>query len=715
MRKRRKFFAVTLGLCVLFAMVLILPAAGMAQDDNNKGLEQEDASPVPAQPDADAAQDATKAKDKADAPTTMYLDTMVVTATRTESKLKKLPASVSVLGTQELETVKFVDARRELLKRIPGYSMIRNLRIPIGGKNYTVSLVDGLAISSAFGSGTIGSAQDTNTFDIERIEVVKGPASALYGSHALGGVINIITRKPPEHPEYRIWGEGGTYDRGRGGVSAAGSTARLGYFLDANILDYEGWQDRTVNKQKQVSGKLLFTIDPSSEITVRAEYFDKYEENPGDLTVPSASALEFDDIDWKKAGVPDAYNDKKAMSLSAKYERDLSNQSGFELSYGIRTTESEGPPSYDADGGFGSSDVTNQNMLGIYKLGFDFFRSELIAGVDLQHSASDSTTYDGRSVDCDIDQQWDIEAVVTSPFMQYEVFPIERVRISLGARYDKIRYSATGYNVDRFDVRTHYDESTDFTNVSPKAGITVDLGLEQSLWLSCGQGFVVPSRTYLFTGSRGYAANPDLDPEKADNYEIGLRGRLIDSRLDYDITAYRTDITDMLVADTEHRVYVNAGEVRVQGLETAIGYAISDQWRFDLAYTYADNKYIDFINGNDDYSGNTLSASPKNHYNARVTWMPVQGFSAELEWNSISSYYTSAGNDDPQGEAQRPDLFNLRLSYETGPWRLWAHVLNLLDEKYAERVSYSASDAQRSYTSGEPLNVYAGLSYTFKL
>ncbi|MGD8837074.1 MAG: TonB-dependent receptor [Desulfobacteraceae bacterium] len=713
MRKRRSLFA-RVRLCVLFTMVLILPSAGMAQDDN-RGSEKEDASPVLAQSDADAAQDADKAEDKEDAPSKLYLDSMVVTATRTESKLKELPASVSVLDTREIETVKFVDSRKELLKRIPGYSMVRNLRIPFGGKNYTINLVDGLATTSAFGSGSIAAPDYTNPFDIERIEVVKGPASALYGSHALGGVINVITRKPPEEPEYRIWGEGGMYDRYRGGVSAGGSTGRIGYFLDANILDYEGWQDRTAHEEKQVSGKVLFDFDSASTLTVRGEYLDQYEENPGYL-----SQEDYDE-DWRRAEVPDAYTDEQAVSFSAKYERELSNQSGFELSYGVRNTDSEGPPSYNARGGFRSSDVTNHNLVGTYNLGFDLFRSELIAGIDLQHSASDQITYQQRSVDSDIEQQWDIVAEVMSPFLQYEVSPVERVRLSLGARYDTITYSATGYKInDDDDERTDYDESSDFSNVSPKAGITIDLGYEQSLWLSYGQGFVVPSRTYLFVGDDDYAANPDLDPEKANNYEIGLRGQLLGSRLNYDITAYRTDITDMLVAedgvDDEPGLYVNAGEVRVQGVESAIGYAVSDQWRFDIAYTYADNQYIEFITGRNDYSGNTLSASPEHHLNARVTWMPIAGFSAELEWNSISSYYTSDDNDDdPEGKEKRPDLFNLRLSYEKGPWRLWAHVLNLLDEKYAERVSYSSRyGGGRKYTSGEPLNAYAGISYTFK-
>lgn len=718
-RKRRRLL-VRIRLCVLLAMVLMLPAAGMAQDDTmapdeKKDGAMEEATPAPARPDAAATQDDTKAKPKADAPSAVYLDSMVVTATRTAHNLEEVPAAVSVIGTEEMETVKFVDSRKELLKRIPGYSMIRNLRIPMGGKNYTINLIDGLAISSAFGSGTIGSADATNTFDIERIEVVKGPASALYGSNALGGVINVITRKPPKEPEYRLWGEGGMFDRWRGGASAAGSTRLLGYFLDANILDYEGWQERTVNEQKQVSGKLLFDFDAAS-LTLRSEYIDKYRENPGYLTVPAdepENAI-FDDIDWQKAEVKDAYNDEQALSLSAKYERDLSNDSGIELSYGYRNTDSEGPPSYSASGGFSSSNVTNHNVVGIYRNGFDFLRSELIAGVDLQHSASDSDTYEERTVNSDIEQHWEVTAVVTSPFLQYELSPLERIRISLGARYDNIRYSATGYKITP-GGRTDYDEIALYSHLSPKAGITFDLGREQSLWLGYGQGFVVPSRTYLFVGSRGYQPNPDLDPEKADNYEIGLRGKLLDARLHYDITAYRTDITDMLVADDEHdpHRYVNAGEVRVQGVETAIGYAPGYHWRFDIAHTYADNKYIDFVSGGDDDSGNTLSASPEHHLNARATWMPVLGLSVELEWNRISSYYTSNANDDPKGKAKRPDLFNLRLAYEKGPWTFWAHVLNVLDTKYAERVSYSSSDGWK-FTSGEPLNFYAGLSYTFK-
>ncbi|MFA5530888.1 MAG: TonB-dependent receptor plug domain-containing protein, partial [Thiohalomonadaceae bacterium] len=225
-----------------------------------------------------------------------------VTATRMASELQDTTAAVSVVGKEELDTIKFTSATTELMKRIPGYSMIRNLRIP-SGRNYTINLVDGLATRAAFGTGTISGAEDTNTFDIERVEVVRGPASALYGSNALGGVINVITREPPLDPEYRVWGELGEHQRRRGGVSAAGTLGALGYFADANFLDTDGWQDRTARRRRAASGKLQFAPDLQSSVTVRAEYLDNFQEDPGSLSEAQFKS------DWRQAAVLDAYND----------------------------------------------------------------------------------------------------------------------------------------------------------------------------------------------------------------------------------------------------------------------------------------------------------------------------------------------------------------------------------------------------------------------
>ncbi|MCP3669376.1 MAG: TonB-dependent receptor, partial [Gammaproteobacteria bacterium] len=373
----------------------------------------------------------------------------------------------------------------------------------------------------------------------------------------------------------------------------------------------------------------------------------------------------------------------------------------------------------DAD--FSSDKEINQNLVGFYRHNFDFYDSLLIAGVDLLHSAADDTSYDGRSDAEDITQEWDITADGTSPFFQFEISPTERLRLSVGARRDEIKYSAVGYKISR-GVTTNYDESKTFSQTSPKAGVTFKLNEDNNLWFSYGKGFVVPSRTYLFVGSRGIDPNPNLEPETAEDIEVGLRGDIsvLDKNLSYDIALYRTEIEDMLVTDDATSMFTNAGKVRVQGVETTLSFTPVADWRFDMAHTYADNEYLDFVTGTDDYSGNTLAYSPKHRLNARVTWMPIHGLSAELEMDHITEYYTSTGNDDPNGKEDRPDVYNLRVSYKTGPWAFWGHVLNLTDRKYAERVGYDADDVGvnnttgREFEVGGPRTFYAGVSYTWK-
>jgi iron complex outermembrane receptor protein len=308
---------------------------------------------------------------------------------------------------------------------------------------------------------------------------------------------------------------------------------------------------------------------------------------------------------------------------------------------------------------------------------------------------------------------WDLTAKGFSPFFQYEISPTDRLRFTVGGRSDRIKYSAVGVT-----TTDNYDESKTFSSFTPKAGVTFKLNEDNSLWLSYGEGFVVPSRTYLFVGGydrtlrRPIAANPNLEPETAKDLEIGLRGdiQVMERNLSYDLALYRTDIEGMVVTDDIALTYVNAGLVRVQGLEAALSFKPMEDWRVDMAYTYADNKYIDFETSGVSYSGNTLASSPKHHLNARVTWMPINGLSAELEMDAISDYYTSTANDDPE-MGERPEIFHLRVNYEKGPWEFWGHIKNLTDRKYAERISFSRGN--RSFNVIGPRTFYAGVGYNW--
>ncbi|MBF0455519.1 MAG: TonB-dependent receptor [Magnetococcales bacterium] len=630
------------------------------------------------------------------------LDAVSVTASRVAEKVRETPVTIDIIDGKELEITKFTDSEQELLRRIPGNSLTRNLRIPIGGKNYTVNLVDGMAVNN-FGGGTNSFIDESNTSDIERVEVIKGPASALYGSHALGGVINIITRKPPLTPEYKVWGEVGIHDRFRGGASAAGTFDNFGYFLDTNFLEYKGWQDRTAKERKAISGKIEKDIGTNALVTFRAEYLEKFQENPGYLT-----QAQFDS-DWGQSSEVEGYKDERMLSAAASYERELSDMSNMKVSYSIRSQNDEGHPTYRNGADIAENTFLNHNLVATYQHDFDFRRSRIIAGADLQHSNTDNKDYFGRTIHTGVETSWEISAQVTSPFVQFEISPVEKLRVTVATRYDNINYDAD-------DRVTAKDKELRFSNLTSKAGATWEIDADNSLWIGYGEGFVVPTSSQLFT-STSVTTNADLNPEKAQNYEFGLRGRLFSKRLNYEVALYHTTIEEMVV-DGPANIYVNAGKVRVKGVESSIALQPVDSLRFNLTHTYARNQYIDFVDNGSDYSGNDLAQSPNHHINARVTWTPINNLEAELEWDHLSGYYTYIDNSaDTAGKEERPDLVNLRLNYTKGPWSFWAHGLNIFDKKYATYVSYSPasrfSAAKRNIKSGTPLTVYTGLSYAF--
>jgi len=633
---------------------------------------------------------------------TQTLDEVSVTASRVAGAIKESPVTIDIIGEEELDIVKFVDSEKELLNRIPGTSMIRNLRIPMGGKNYTVNLIDGMSVNT-FGSGIQGFANDTSSLDIQRIEVMRGPSSVLYGSNAIGGVINVITRDAPLEPEYKAWAEGGMYSRKRAGVSAAGTSNGFGYFLDAHFLDSKNWQDRSKNDRGAISGKISKDITDNSLLTLRAEYLDVYLENPGSLTQDEY------DADWSQANVSDAFNDEQRFTFSGAYELAISDDSELKVAYSLRDHVEAGPPSYSATGDYGDNHVFNQNLTATYRKDFDFYRSRIVGGIDLQRSNSDDKTYNGRTVDTGIDTRWDITAKVKSPFVQFEISPLERLRLTMGARHDSVKYNA----IKRGDAGS--DGQAKYSSVSRKVGATWELDKNNNLWIGAGEGFVVPSRTYLFTTSR-YIANPDLKPEKAKNVEAGVRGKLFNKRFKYDLALYRTLIRDFVVIkDQVGRDGVqNAGKAEFKGVEASGAYLINEYFKVAGAYTYARNKYLSYIDGTDDYTGNDLSSSPNHHVNLRATWMPMKELALELAWDKISSYYTNDDNDaDPLGRASRPGIFDLRLNYDRGPISFWAQAHNLLNTKYAERASYSTANGYRSFTSGEGFNFFTGISYTW--
>ncbi len=665
------------------------------------------------------------------------LDEVVVTASRVEEKVKEVPATVNIVTNEELEEVKFRNAA-EVLNRLPGVythnfggeSELTSIRVPTHFTNpYTVVLIDGVPTTN-YGSGSSGQISELNNHNIERIEVLKGPASALYGSNAIGGVINIITKDPSPEPQVIPWAEYGEYAQYRGGVSASGSGQKVSYYLDVNYKNTDGWRDNSAVDKKAGSAKLQFAPTESSLLGLKLELLSFENESSGSL-----DEVDFKD-DWQHSYYTfnETTMDKYVGTLT--YNLFLQD-SEFKTVLNLRDMDHTTLPHYNireitygqhkGDYHGYKSDIQglDGNLQLLYSRDFSQLRSKLIVGFDAEYGETD-TDQDNIEITWNEDKkkytsytflsdnkQLDVTTKVASPYLQLAASPFERLRITAGGRYDSVTYEVD----DNLNGGTEDDTSgdTDFSELTPKVGATYEISRNLNAYASYSEGFVVPTTSQLFTSSNN---NDKLDPEKADNYEIGLRGSFLDRRIDLDIAAYTMKIKDKILSKDRSSKYYNVGETSMKGVETVLSFRPVEMLSITCAYTYARNEFEDYTVSQTvsppfppqtvdvDYSGNTQPRSPKHHINARFKLMPFAGFQAELEVDDISFQYAEESNEE---KYSRPTLVNLRTNYDWKDWSFWAHVTNLTDKEFATYVSGEVDDV--SYYSGRPRTFFAGLSY----
>lgn len=607
--------------------------------------------------------------------------------------LNDLPLNAHVVGQTEIERIRFVDPD-ELLDRIPGETQVRNLRIPNGGKSYTLAFVDGVPIESPY-SGATQRLDRVNTFDIQRIEVIKGPTSALYPNNVFGGVVNVVTRDVPQETQSKFSAEAGNFGRQRVAFSLGSNVGKLGYFLDVNTRRLDGLREGSQNDRDAASLKLVYQLSDDTKITSRLESLDEEFEARGDLTAEQIAQ------DPSQAGGLNQATDFQQNTASLALSHQLASGE-FNAMVLKRTKDSVGLSRFRGPQD-SSDDALNINAS--YR--HDLNGSSLIFGIDRYQGEVDTKTF-GRS-DLQLAgpfDQFTNGLDITAYFAQYQVALVDELRLTAGLRYEDVDLSS--------DAAANQKAS--FNDLAPKLGLNYQLRDNHQLWFSVSKSFYAPDLDDLFDADNG---NPNLEQEEAQNIEFGFRGSFGD--LAYDSSIYHNQIDNYLVTQefitdsgNEFELTTNAGQVTVSGIESVIEYAPENaDWRIGVTHTYARNKYDSFVQStvgaNDDFSGNELARSPKHHLNARLAWEPIANFTAELEGDFYSSYFSDDANS-VQGKFSRDERLNLRLSYQHDHWRFWLNVLNISDT-LEDRATFRRGNL--SFRTVDGRSYYAGVSYQF--
>lgn len=681
---------------------------------------------------------------------TEQLDVMTVTGTREAESLLQTPASVGIVQD---EAIRFAGPThpQQIMSQIPGVAVaVTNgeghttaIRQPFTTSPVYLFLEDGVP-TRATGFFNHNALYELNLPAAGGIEVVRGPGTALYGSDAIGGIVNVLTRPPAPEAGGSVSLEGGSYGWYRLLASADTGMGRLGGVrADLNISHTDGWRDAT--DYDRISAGLRWDHAIGERTTMRTSLnVTRIDQQTG-----ANSPLVREDYlnDPKKNNFAIAFREVEALRLSSTIDHEIGDYTLVSVTPYVRRNVMDLNASFrlSFDPSIARSEVWSYGVLAKWRRDFpELMQARVIAGIDVDYSpgsreednllvsftgAGANRNYQSYTVGARI-YDYDVDYRSASPYIHTEFSPTTRLRVMAGLRYDDIRYDMTNnLAADPVAARNTFgapvlfhqlsEAEANFSHWSPKFGLTYALHPSAHLYASHNHGFRVPSESQLFRAGSG--GNDDaararaenalsLKPIKADQSEIGLRGEVAGWR--YDAVAYLLRLRDDLVGRTDPltdvSVTVNAGETEHKGIELALGRALGSNWRFDTALSHARHRYVDWVDGGTDYSGRVIESAPRWMSNTRITWLATRDTRAQLEWVHIGSYWLEAQNLDIYGKYEGHDLLNLRVSHRLNPSvELFARVMNLTDERYADSASVSSNTPV--FSPGLPRTWYAGV------
>ena len=595
------------------------------------------------------------------------LEDVVVSATRTPTILSKLGSSVTVITSEEIE------ARQQsqvidVLRSVPGVDVVQTG--PTGGsvsifmrgttRGHTLVLIDGVEFRDV--SNTDGSAELANlaTDNIERIEVVRGPQSVLYGSDAIGGIINIITKKGGKKPTGYVSVEAGSYSTKRGVAGGSFGNDFVTTSLTVSSTETDGFstaKEEDGNSEddgyENTSASLKINATPSEILDINFDLHlakSEYEMDGSSYDVTSGGYVPTDSLDTQDTdettgrleGVFHFFEDRWQMAMGGSYtkiEREYDYEAGNEFDY-------EGTiRKFDMQHTFS---INEQNTL--------------VVGME-----TEDETFDDGSLEK--------KATNNALYLQ-EQFAAGDFAAAVGLRYDEH---------DAFGGKTTWRVAPTYTISATGTQIKG----------SVGTGFKAPTLYQLYgpdldLGFWGYyvVGNKNLNPEKSIGYDIGIEQPLLDKKLVLAVSWFWNDIDDYIDYDLIAGYY-NTDGIQTQGIESTISWYPCDFFDFQLGYTYTDTE---------DRNGDRLDRRPLHKGSADLNFYPM----ADLQIN-LNAVYVGERDDDGE-ELDAYTLVNLAASYQVCKnVKVFGRIENLLDEEYEEVAGYGTAD----------LSAYAGVKLSF--
>ena len=652
---------------------------------------------------------------------TAVLDDIVVTATRGQQALGNVPAAVSIITKDEIQQARVTTHLEESLRRVPGVRVEDEL----GGSSRTRIIIRGAGTraNSPAGSGVRGvrvfvdgipknngggSAQDLINIDLgsaQRIEVLRGPSSALYGNQS-GGVVNVITEEGPPGGVVSFRQTVGSYGLFREHLKLGGETGGgLNYFASVFRTDQDGYRAQSRFNSTGFHGKVRLSVDQRSDLMLIASFDRLFQQSPGPLT--EAKFLQ----NPRQADSIFAANNVRStveeFRLGAVYRRELFGDDVLELT-GYYIPRHLGP--FQQIGVRIPQDFTNRGGGVRYQNGGSLgsFSNRFTMGIDFQNTPITTGTF--NSTNGAALAELEENSTIFGIYLLDEFSLRPNIQLSVGGRYDHIRF--TSENLAR---ATPVAERT-FQKLTPKVGITWQPVGDLSVYGAYGRAFEAPvigELRVLPGGAFGF--NSSLEPQVSDNFEVGLRGAPFE-RLGFELAVFKQDVHNFIspFGTFPNNSFQNVGEVAEFGIEVAADLRLIAGLGLGVAYTFSDFTFDQFNNGVDDFSGNRLPGVPRHLFHGEIRYRDARGLFGAVEVQSASRVFV---NDPNTATTPSYTVAHARAGYEWQSGRgfrlaPFIGVNNLTNKAYSAFALINDA-GQRYYNPLPELSAYGGIGITF--
>lgn len=517
----------------------------------------------------------------------LELGEVVVTATRIEGSVEDIAQDVTIITRKQIESGSYENVS-DVVKNVTGLSLIEygshgataSVKLRGSTSEQVLVLIDGKRLNKP-GDGQVNLNTITIPVEnIERIEILRGASSALYGADAMGGVINIITRIP-DKPITTISASYGRFATRNLGINTSRKIGDAGFYLSVSKESSEGFRTNSDYDIDAVDTKFTYDLSKDIHADLTIDYNHKDAGSPGSTTWTTPSAIQTDENFLLGIGLKIKDTVLKLYSHNSRI--DYVNP--------------------------GSEDNTHKN----YVSGLDLQHSItlgssnlLTGGIELLAEAVDSrdNLYSFNSIG---EQSRTRKGV----FLQNETSISEKILLTLGARYDDIG---------------------DDSRISPKASFLVRLPGRTNVTFSAGKGFRVPTMNDLFWPDTGWAAgNPDIKPEKSTEYEAGVQ-KFFSDMGSAKLVVFEKKSRDLIQwqeTSPWRWTPVNVAKARVSGVEIEgkLHIKIADA---GLSYTFMDTKDLD--------TGEKIRFSSRHQLRGTTSVYPIKGMTVSLEGSYVSNY-----------------------------------------------------------------------------